>query len=32
MYGYVSRNIIMYRFTVNNYCEPAKDLTCTSTL
>lgn len=32
MYGYVSKNIIMYRFTVNNYCEPAKDLTCTSTL
>lgn len=22
----------MYRFTVNNYCEPVNDLTCTSTL
>lgn len=33
MYGYVSKkNVIMYRFTVNNYCEPAKDLSCTSTL
>lgn len=31
MYGYVSKkNVIMYRFTVNNYCEPAKDLSCTS--
>lgn len=32
MYGYVSKNIIMYRFTVNNYCEPVNDLSCTSTL
>lgn len=33
MYGYVSKkNVIMYRFTVNNYCEPVNDLTCTSTL
>lgn len=32
MYGYVSKkNVIKYRFTVNNYCEPAKDLSCTST-
>lgn len=26
---WVKKNVIMYRFTVNNYCEPVNDLTCT---
>lgn len=32
MYGYVSKNIIMYWFIVNNYCEFVKDLICISIL